>query len=336
MSLEAKIKALLEGTDSKEKVSEEELVSEIAVVEEESIMEDDEAAQNAKIVAGKGKKFEDDKIKGAASTDEPNNKKNASGTDIQKGADSNPQGTVKKSPNVSEHVDALMTGEDLSEDFKAKAGAIMEAAIADGVANELDRLDEEYAQKLDEAVEAVRDELVENIDGFLNEMVQKWMQDNELALERGVRTDIVENFVDGLKNLFKENYIEVPEEKYDVLDEQAEKIEELTAMLGESVEAIEQLTTEVKTLSKKNVMESVGEALTDTEYEKFAGLLEGVEFVSVEEFESKAKTIKESYFPKTKRASVIAENDEPVSQTLVEGSMAQYVNALTNPLTFKR
>jgi hypothetical protein len=358
MSLESKIKALLEGN-----AAEEELVSEAELGADESIMEDDESAQNAsinsgkgrkldatklddpnasksgdgsdsavgagnsKINAGKGKKFEDNKITGEASSDEPNNNKNAAGTDLQKGACKNP---------VGEHVEALMAGEDLSEDFKTKAGAILEAAIADGVANELDRLDEEYAQKLDEAVEAVRDELVENIDGFLNEMVQNWMQDNELALERGVRTDIVENFVDGLKNLFKENYIEVPEEKYNVLDEQAEKIEELTAMLGESVEAIEQLTTEVKTLSKKNVMESVGEALTDTEYEKFAGLLEGVEFVSVEEFESKAKTIKESYFPKTKRASVIAENDEPVSQTLVEGSMAQYVNALTNPLTFKR
>jgi hypothetical protein len=334
MSLEDKIKALLEGKTD-DAVSEEELVAgkdeeitEDEIVEEEAIVEHDEAAQNAKINAGKGRKLEVDKVTGEASTDEPNNKRNRKGTDLQKGAEKNP---------VGEHVEALMAGEDLSEEFKTKAGAILEAAIADGVAKEIARLDEEYAVQLDEAVEAVRDELVEEIDGYLNEMVEAWMQENQLALERGVKADIVENFVNGLKDLFKENYIEVPEEKYNVLDEQANKIDELTSLLDESVATIETLTTEVKALSKKSVMESVGAPLTDTDYEKFASLCEGVEFTSAEEFEVKAKTIKENYFPKNKRGSVIAEGDEPAApEQLVEGAMSHYVAALTNPLSFKR
>lgn len=341
MSLEEKIKALLEGKTGEE-VSEKELIEgkdkenkngkedaedDKDEVKEDFIAEDDEAAQNAKIVAGKGRKLETDKVPGAPSSDEPNNKRNNKGTDIQKGAEKNP---------VGEHVEALLSGEDLSEAFKVKASAIMEAAIADGVAKEIARLDEQYAVQLDEAVEAVRDELVEEIDGYLSEMVEKWMSDNELALERGVKNDIVENFVNGLKDLFKENYIEVPEEKYNVLDEQAEKIDELTAKLDESVATIETLAEEVKSLTKLRIMESVGEPLTDTEYEKFASLVEGIEFTSAEKFEEKAKSIKESYFPKTKRGSVIDAEDTPVQGDLTEGVMAQYVSALSSPLAFKR
>lgn len=334
MNLEDKIKALLEGK-TEEAVSEQELAenesTEVIVTDEApaeaAIMEDDEAAKNAKIVAGKGRKLEVDKVKGEPSTDEPNNKRNAKGTPLQKGAEKNP---------VGEHVEALMDGEDLSEEFKVKAGAIMEAAIADGVAKEVTRLEEQYAIQLDEAVEEMKEGIVAEIDGYLTEAVEKWMADNELALESGIKSDITENFVNGLKDLFKENYIEVPEEKYNVLDEQAEKIDELTSLLDESTSTIETLTVEVKTLSKYRVMESVGDSLTDTEYEKFAGLLEGVEFTSTEEFEEKAKTIKESYFPKTKRESVISESDEPASNMLVEGVMSKYVDALANPLSFKR
>lgn len=357
MSLEDKIKALLEGKTGEE-VSEKELIEgkdkekdddndaddkggeddddadDAAEKDNEKIKKgmkeetDSTASKNAKITAGKGRKLEVDKVTGESSEDEPNNKRNRKGTDIQKGAEKNP---------VSEHVIALMSGEDLSEEFKTKASAILEAAIADGVAQEIARLDEEYSTRLDEAVEAVRDELVEDIDGYLSEMVEKWMTDNELALERGVKADIVENFVNGLKDLFAENYIEVPEEKLDVLDEQAIKIDELTTLLDESVTTVADLTEKVKELTKTRIAESVGDSLTDTEFEKFAKLLEGVEFTNDEEFEVKAKTIKESYFPKMKRKSQISEDAELAApESLNEGAMAAYVNALTNPLTFKR
>lgn len=359
MSLEDKIKALLEGKTGDE-VSEAELVEgkdKEPDADDKAGVEDDDgdddaaeadnkkikaktavkdvkeeadgtAAKNAKIVAGKGRKLDADKVSGAPSTEEENNKRNRKGTELQKGSEKG---------LVGEHVDALMAGEDLSEEFKVKAGAILEAAIADGVAQEVTRLEEQYATQLDEAVETVRDELVEEIDGYLNEMVEMWMADNELALERGVKADIVENFVNGLKDLFKENYIEVPEEKLNVLDEQAEKIEELTGLLDESVATIESLATEVKALSKDRIMESVGAALTDTDYEKFASLVEGVEFTTAEEFEVKAKTIKENYFPKTKRGSVIDSGDTAAAPVaLAEGAMAHYVNALSSSLSFNK
>ena len=323
MSLEQKIKALLEGTEDKLVTADELEVNEDAELEEDTAIDADAntAEKNSKIVAGKSKKLDADKVTGAASTDEPNNKKN----------------NVDKSPiGVKEHVDALTEGEDLSEEFKTKATAILEAAIADGVAKELDRLEEENALKLDEAVEEVRDELVEQIDGYLSAVVENWVVENELAIEKGVKTDIVENFIDGLKNLFAESYIEVPEEKLNVLDEQAEKIDELTTKLDESTEKVTSLMAEVSELNKLHVMESVGEPLTDTEYEKFIGLCEGIEFTSTEAFEEKVKTIKESYFPKTKRDSMIAESDTPVPMNLVEGAMSHYVNALSGSLAFKR
>ena len=236
-----------------------------------------------------------------------------------------------------DHIAALVAGEDLSEEFKQKAATIFEAAIADGVKQKMSQLDEAYAVRLSEAVEAVQSELVENIDGFLNEAVETWMKDNELALERGIKGEIVENFIDGLKTLFNENYIEVPDDKLNVLDEQASEIESLTTELTEAKAAAAELETKVVELSRVRVMESVGDVLTDLEYEKFAGLCENVSYVSDEDFESKVKTIKETYFPKTKRDTVISESDSPIqAESLVEGVMSHYVSALANPLSFKR
>ena len=320
MSLESKIKALLEGTneDVGTQVTEAELAANL--VEEDTDQSADVA--NTKIVAGKGKKLEDKKVTGEPSTDEPNNKKNH--------VDKNPVG-------VKEHIDALSLGEDLSEEFKTKAAAIMEVAIADGVSKELNRLEEEHALKLNEAVEAVREELEANVDGFLDTIVEKWVAENELALERGIKTDIVENFIDGLKTLFKESYVEIPEGKHNVLDEQAELIDELISKLDEATSKVDTLSADIVSLTKLRVMESVGETLSDVDYEKFAGLCEDVTFTSTESFEEKAKTLKESYFPKSRRASsIVEENDGPVQHVLVEGSIAKYVDALTSPLTFKR
>ena len=295
------------------------------------LLENEAGADNANIVAGKGRRLEDRKNTGEPSSEEPNSARNNKGTEIQKGADKNPVGGVK------EHVAALTDGEELSEDFKNKAAIILEAAIAEGVQNELARLDEEYAQRLDEAVEAVRDEIIENIDGFLNVVVENWMNDNEIAIENGIKNDILENFVDGLKNLFKENYIEIPEEKLDILDEQSSKIEELTGYLEESIGVIQTLEDQVVGLTCSRIQESVGVSLSNLDYEKFSALCEGIQFESEEDYEHKVKTIKESYFPKTKRETVISESDTPVHQSLTEGAMSHYVNALSSSsLKFNR
>ena len=283
------------------------------------------AADNAKIEAGKRKKLETSpggEIP-AGAPDNENNKKNF--------VDTNPQGGVK------EHIDALTDGEELSEEFKQKAAVILEAAIADGVAKEIERLEEEYTQQLVEAVEEVREDLEANIDGFLNLMVEKWIEANEVALESGIKNEVLENFVDGLKTLFKETYIELPEEKLDILDEQANEIDVLNDNLGEAVNIIENLEARVIELTKTRIQESVGDLLTDKDFEKFAQLCEGVEFTSEDAYESKLKTVKESYFPtKTQQNSVIAEGDTPVPQALTEGSIAKYAAALSNPLAFKR
>lgn len=309
-SLEDKIKDLLENADQAPVVDQEEVIA-----------EGEAGADNAKIESGKGKKFEDKKVTGSPSTDEPNNKKNH----------------VDKNPvSVKEHVDALTVGEDLSEEFKQKAAVILEAAITDGVAKEMDRLNEEFEARLEESVQEVQSELVENIDAFLTSVVEAWVDENKIALESGIKNDILEGFVDGLKDLFKEHYIEVPEEKLDVLDEQAEAIEVLTKNLDESVVAIEELKHEVAKLQRDRVMEGVGSTLTMTDREKFKSLCEGLSFDSEEDFADKVKTIKESHFPKTKPGSVIAENDAPVQSTLVEGVMGKYVEALSGSLKFKR
>lgn len=358
-SLEAKIKALLEGK-KEDLLSEEELVESIVELdedgqpiieakEEDDESEDDEsedddkdddsedddedddskkkevkeevkkdadadgAAATAKIKAGLSKKLEAGGEIKAASTDEPNNKKN----------------NVDK--NMQEHIDALVTGEELSEDFKAKAATILEAAVADGVANEIVRLEEAFALQLDEAVDAVKEQLVEDIDGFLNVIVEKWLEENELALERGIKVDIVENFIDGMKNLFKEHYIEVPDEKVNVLDEQAEQIEALMTANSELVEVVERLSEDVKASKKTLAIESIGEDLTDTDFEKFAGLMENIDYS--EDFETKAKTILESYFPKArvKAEEIIEAKDE---ESTVPAEMNKYVEALSGQLKF--
>lgn len=297
-SLEDKIKDLLENAEQ---------------------VESEAGSDNSKIEAGKKNKLEDKKVTGAPATDEPNNKKN----------------NVDKNP-VSEHIEALVNGEELSEEFKQKAATIFEAAIAEGVKNQMAQLEEEFDSRLAEAVEEVQSELVEQIDGYLTAVVEAWVEENEIALESGIKNDILEGFVDGLKNLFKEHYIEVPEEKLDVLDEQAEAIEELTQVIDESVVMIENLKEENQKLKREKVIDSIGESLVLTDREKFKSLCEGLSFDSEEDFAEKVKTIKENHFPKTKPGSVIAENDTPVQSTLVEGTMAKYVEALSGSLKFKR
>jgi len=330
MSLESKIKDLLEGKKLPG-VSNDEASQEGAVSDESVDKGAQAASDNAKAETGKSKKLDN----GTMDTSDPA----GGGQDGQTKTDNAKidAGKSKKLGNsVKEHMDALSFGEDLSEDFMVKAATIMEAAIAEGVEQELNRLDEEYAQRLDEAVDAVRDELVENIDGYMTEAINTWLEANELALERGIKGEIIENFIDGLKNLFTEHYIDVPEEKLDILDEQASEIEELTAALDESVSTMANMEQEIVTLKRANIVENVGSTLTATEKDKFVGLCEGLTFESAETFEQKVKTIKESHFPKTKKATVIAESDTPVQSVELNNTMAAYVNVLSGPLSFKR
>lgn len=243
----------------------------------------------------------------------------------------------KAAVDVKEHVDALLAADgSLSEDFKQKAATILEAAILDGVNKKAAALEEEYSEKLDEAVEDMQEAVVRQIDGYLDAIVEEWMKTNELAVERGVKAEILEGFVDGLKTLFAENYIEVPEEKVNVLDEQASTIEEMSSVLKESAEEIESLKAQLASATKRNLIESNCAGLAATEQARFRELCEDIEFADADSFVTKIGVIKETYFKGSKSTkSVIPPVDSP-SKVIQEGTINKYAEALKMPTAFKR
>ena len=206
-----------------------------------------------------------------------------------------------KEIDVKEHVDALMNGEgDLSEEFKRKAATVFEAAVKSKIRDEVERLEEEYKTELDESIEQTKAELSEKVDTYLNYVVEEWMKENELAIERGLKGEIAEDFISGLKTLFEDHYVDIPDEKYDVLEAQSEKISELENKLNESIQQVVDLKKDRGSLVWDKVISEASEDLAATEIEKFKSLIEDVEFTDEESFKEKLGTLKESYFPKTK------------------------------------
>jgi hypothetical protein len=237
--------------------------------------------------------------------------------------------------DVSADVEALINGEELTEEFKTKAATIFEAAVVTRVKQEVAKLDEEYAAKLDEAVQKNVEGLVEQVDGYLNYVVEQWIAQNELALEHGMKSEILEGFVAGLKGLFEENYIDIPEEKFDVLGSMESKIEELETKLNEQVAANVELSKTLAEQKRIEIVETACEGLTDTEVEKFKGLAEELAYEDVETFTTKVKTIRESYFTTKAQADVTSVvTDAPVESLVeekkVDPTMAKYLQALNN------
>merc|ERR1712072_1554502 len=205
----------------------------------------------------------------------------------------------KKEIDVKEHVDALVAGDDsLSEEFKQKAATVFEAAIKSKVKEIAEDIQADYDKKLTEETSKSKDELVEKVDSYLAYVVEEWMKENELALERGIKGEIAEDFISGLKKLFEDHYIDVPDEKYNVLEDQASKIDELNNKLNESIAKNVELTKENGNFKKDQIVDEASENLTDTQKEKFNKLAEQVEYSNEEDFKTKVATIKESYFGK--------------------------------------
>jgi len=205
-----------------------------------------------------------------------------------------------KSIDVSEHVNALMNGEgDLSEEFKRKAATVFEAAVKSKVRSEVERMEDEYKSELEENINTTKGELTEKVDTYLNYVVEEWMKENELAIERGLKGEIAEDFISGLKQLFEDHYVDVPDEKYDVLEAQSEKISELEGRINEMMEEQIQTKSQNATLVKEQVMSELSSDLAETEIEKFKSLIEDVDFTNEESYREKLSTLKESYFPKT-------------------------------------
>ena len=245
-----------------------------------------------------------------------------------------------KSIDVSEHVNALVDGEgDLSEDFKKKAATVFEAAVKSKVRSEVERMEEDYRNELEENMNATKDELTEKVDTYLNYVVEEWMKENELAVERGIRTEIAEDFITGLKDLFKEHYIDVPEEKFDVLESMAKEKEELEKKLNEEMAKNVELSKSNSVFSKEKIFSEASEGLADTETEKLKELAENIEFKDEQDFSKKLDTIKESYFPKAKSEPTTSKEDVDSvvgDANLTTGSneaMAAYTAAISNTLT---
>ena len=238
-----------------------------------------------------------------------------------------------KSIDVSEHVNALMTGEgDLSEEFKRKAATVFEAAVKSKVRSEVERMEDEYKSELEENINTTKGELTEKVDTYLNYVVEEWMKENELAIERGLKGEIAEDFISGLKQLFEDHYVDVPDEKYDVLEAQSEKISELEGRINEMMEEQIQTKSTNSKLVKEQVMSEVSSDLAETEIEKFKSLIEDVDFTSEESYREKLGTLKESYFPKTLTevaTETIDDVDTGTAQDIdTTDSMAAYMAAI--------
>ena len=245
----------------------------------------------------------------------------------------------KKEIDVKEHVDALVAGDDsLSEEFKQKAATVFEAAIKSKVKEIAEEMQADYDKKLTEETSKSKDELVEKVDSYLAYVVEEWMKENELALERGIKGEIAEDFISGLKKLFEDHYIDVPDEKYNVLEDQSSKIEELEKKLNESIEKNVELSKENGEHKRQNIIDEASEDLADTQKEKFNKLAEEVEYSNEEDFKTKVATIKESYFGKKESTSeiddVAAESNAEQPQDLTN-AMAAYSAAISKTKDIK-
>lgn len=242
-------------------------------------------------------------------------------TQPMQGSSSTTMPTMPESVDVRAELDSIF-GEELSEEFRTKATSIFEAAVIARVNNEVENLMNALQEQTAIEVAEYKEGLVEKVDAYLNYVVENWMQENELAIENGLRTEIAEDFIQGLKVLFKEHYVEVPEEKYDVIGELQSKAEALEAKLNEAINSNVELNKEVTELKRKEVFEEAVKGLADTEAEKLARLVEGVEFDSEELYKEKLAVIKENYFPKAPKASA--------EQTLTEDVLSGQPNLANN------
>jgi AcrR family transcriptional regulator len=238
-----------------------------------------------------------------------------------------------ESVDFSEDLDAVIAEEvTLSDGFRGKAGAIFEAVLTSKLAQEMDRLETEYAQNLEEEVSDVKSELVEKVDSYLNYVVSNWMETNEVAVTEGLRTEIAEDFMTSLQSVFKEHYIDVPEGKVDLVDELSASVAELEETLNKTTEDNIKLHESVQTLERAEVVREQSSGLADTEAEKLGTLVEDIEFDNKDNFEMKVKVVKESYFTKslsesTDELSSVAGTDEAPAD--VSDVMSRYSQAIS-------
>jgi hypothetical protein len=241
---------------------------------------------------------------------------------------------MKEDFNMDEAVSALFNGEEgLTEEFRQKAETIFEAAVTSRVKEELARIEESFEQRIEEALEEQVEGLVEHVDGYLNLMVEQWVENNAVALESGMKADILESFVHGMKNLFQEHYVDVPEERFDVLGALESKIEDLNAKLDESVALNVQLNSKLVESTRDDIVAEACAGLSDLEAEKLQTLAEEISFEDSESFARKMQTIRENYFVKTAAKSVAPSaflTEETIQEEkAVPADMRAYVDTIS-------
>jgi len=250
------------------------------------------------------------------------------------------ENTPEEAIDLSSDVKALVSADaDLSDEFKEKAATIFETAVRTRIKEQEAKLKIQYDEKLSKESETIKGAMAEKVDAYLNYVVEEWMKENELAVERGIRTEIAEDFITGLKTLFKEHYIDVPEEKYNVLDDLTNEKDKLEDKLNEKIKENVELNKQVGEFTRDKIIGEVGSDLADTELEKFTSMAANVEYDSADKFKEKLETVKESYFPKTKQETASPKDEvdsvaanEPSDFGSKSDAMAAYTAAISKNL----
>ena len=233
--------------------------------------------------------------------------------------------------DIEDDVNALLGGQELSEEFREKAKTIFEAALKSKVTELREAMDAHYEAKLVEEVEGMKDELIERVDSYLEYVADEWLQENALQVERGIRTEMTESFLEGMRGLFEEHYVSIPEDKYDVVENMVDKLDEMESKLNEQIEKNITITKSLSEATGGNILSDVSEGLSTTQKEKLASLAEGVGFESEESYKEKLETLKESYFktaPKRSDSEVL--NEEAAVSETTSNAMSAYIQALSH------
>ena len=233
--------------------------------------------------------------------------------------------------DIDDDVNALLGGQELSEEFREKAKTIFEAALKSKVTELREAMDAHYEAKLVEEVEGMKEELIERVDSYLEYVADEWLQENALQVERGIRTEMTESFLEGMRGLFEEHYVSIPEDKYDVVENMVDKLDEMESKLNEQIEKNIAITKSLSEATGGNILSDVSEGLSSTQKEKLASLAEGVEFESEESYKEKLETLKESYFKTSpKRSDTEVLTEENAAAPAPTDAMSAYIQALSH------
>jgi hypothetical protein len=300
------------SADEMKGMKEEEDLEDENLIEEET--EEEEELEDEEVVSESKHKKEEDEEKEDEDEDEDEEE-------------------MEESFGIEEDVNALLSGEDLSEEFQEKARTIFEAALRSKVGEIKEALEEEYAVALAEEVEEIKSILSDRVDAYLEYVADEWMQENSLVIENGLKTEMTESFLSGMKNLFEAHYVSIPEDKYDVLESMVEKLDEMETKLNEQIEKNVSLNKRLAESVAEGIFEKVSDGLADTQKDKLASLAESVEFESESDYREKLETLRESYFPSrvvspNAKTETLSESVDSSPET-ISGTMSAYLKTLS-------